>query len=121
MQGETHIPLLDNSAIADASVVKVRFRPRVRETPTEKLFELLDTLGLNDADSADVGDILWRRLDITVWDAGRKENETALDLNETLKDCSLLDLRHVSKVNLDINIIDGFTDLERATTLLVYF
>ena len=63
--------LLNNSVLADAPVVKDRFRLRVSETLTEKLFELLDTLGLNDADSVDVVEILWRRLDIIVWDAGR--------------------------------------------------
>ena len=57
--------------IADAPVVKGRSRLGVSETLTEILFDWLDTLGLNNADSVDDGEILWRRLDIICWDAGR--------------------------------------------------
>ena len=57
--------------IADAPVAKGRFRLDVSETLTKILLSWLDTLGLNDADSVDDGEILWRRLDIVCWDAGR--------------------------------------------------
>ena len=57
--------------IADAPVAKGKFRLDVSETLTEILLSWLDTLGLNDADSVDDDEILWRRLDIICWDAGR--------------------------------------------------
>ena len=43
----------------------------VSETRTEILVGWLHTLGLNDVDSVDEGEIVWRRLDIIIWDAGR--------------------------------------------------
>ena len=51
--------------------MKDRSRVGVSEKLTEILFDSLDTLGLNDEDSVDDGEIPWRRLDIIVWDAGR--------------------------------------------------
>ena len=64
-------PWLDNSVISDALVVKDKSRLGVSETPTEILFENLDTLSLNDADSVDDSEILWKRLDVIVLDAER--------------------------------------------------
>ena len=62
---------LANCVIADALVVEDRSRVGVSEKPTEILFDWLGTLGPNDADFLDDGEIFWRRLDINVWDAGR--------------------------------------------------
>ena len=64
-------PRLNNSVIADAPVVKDISRLGVSETPTEILFDWLETLGVSDADCVDDGKILKGRLDIIVWDAGR--------------------------------------------------
>ena len=61
-------PWLDNSVIADDLIVKDRFRLGISETPSEILFDWLDTLGLNDVNSVDDGEILAIRLDIIVWD-----------------------------------------------------
>ena len=62
---------LDSFVIAVAVVVKDRYSLGVGETPFEVLIDWLDTLGLNNMDSADDGKNLWRRLDLIVWDAER--------------------------------------------------
>ena len=64
-------PLLDNSVIANTFAVKDISPLGVCETPTEVLFDWLEILGLKDADFVGDGEILWGRLDIIVWDAGR--------------------------------------------------
>ena len=64
-------PWLDNSVITDVLVVEDRSWLGVIEKPTEILFDGLDTLSLDDADSAVDGKILCRRLVIIVWDARR--------------------------------------------------
>ena len=64
-------PWLDNSVNSDALVVKDRSGLGVSETPTEILFDNLETLSLNDTDSVDDSEILWRRLDVIVLDAER--------------------------------------------------
>ena len=67
-------PWLENSVMVDVLVVKDRSRLGMREPPTDMLFDWLDTLGLNNMDSADDGKNLWRRLDLMVWDAERWKN-----------------------------------------------
>ena len=64
-------PWLENSVMVDVLVVKDRSRLGMREPPTDMLFDWLDTLGLNNMDSADDGKNFWRRLDLMVWDAER--------------------------------------------------
>ena len=64
-------PWLDSSVIADVLVVKGRVGVGVIETPTDILPNWLDTLGLNDVDSGDDGDILWLRVDVIVWGAAK--------------------------------------------------
>ena len=66
-----NLPWLDKPVIADSLVVKDRFRPGVSETPPDILLDWLETLSLIDADFFGDGEILRRRLDITVWDAER--------------------------------------------------
>jgi len=68
-------PWLDTSVTADVLVVKGRGGVGVSKRPTDILSEWLDTLGLNDVDSVDDGDILWLRVDMTVWGAAKYENK----------------------------------------------
>ena len=65
-------PPLKTSAIPDARVDKGRAGLPASEILTGILSDWLDTFGLNDADSAEDGDIVWVRLVVVFWDAGKE-------------------------------------------------
>ena len=49
---------METSVIVDSLVVKGRAGVGVTETPTDTFSDWLDTLGLNDVDSVDEGEIV---------------------------------------------------------------
>lgn len=69
---------LDTSVILDALVVKGRAGIGVSETTTGIMSDWLETLGLNDVDSVDDGDILLVIFDMIVWDARMYENKNCI-------------------------------------------
>lgn len=49
------------------------------------MFDWLDTVGLNDVDSVDDGDILWLRFDMIVWAAGKYKNKVSIRISTKRK------------------------------------
>ena len=75
-------PWLDTSVIADVLVVKARAGVGVSDRQIDTLSDWLDTLGLNDVDSFNDGDILWLRIDMIGWDAANMRVRSALGFQQ---------------------------------------
>ena len=79
---------------SDLLVAKGRTGLAVSGVTTDIISDFLDTLRANDADSAEIENILWLKIAVVFWDAAKKENGHVLDIKRIGKTLCAALLRH---------------------------